>query len=232
MGLRILALETSGSGGAVAIAESSTVIAEELLPGQRRSTRTLAPAIQSLLARADWKPADVELLAVSIGPGSFTGLRLGVATAKLFAYATGAAVLGVDTLRVIAAQCQPRDDEVQTLLDAGRGELLIGHFRFATDGFPIAAAPTRLVGADKWLADAIHAIALTGHGLRAIADRLPPQARVTPAELWEPRASTVAQLAWHDHLQGRRDDIWSLSPVYFRSSAAEEVWDKKRQLNT
>ncbi len=227
--MRILALETSGAGGTVAVAEGASLIAEVPLPGQRRSTQTLAPTIHSLLAGAGWKPADVELIGVSIGPGSFTGLRLGVATAKLFAYATGAAVLAVDTLRVIAAQAEPKSGELQTLLDAGRGELLVGHFRFATDGMPNSVAPTRLVATDDWLAEPLHPVMLTGSGLRAIADRLPPQAIITPQELWEPRASTVAQLALHDHSHGRADDIWTLVPVYYRRSAAEEVWEKKRQ---
>ena len=69
----------------------------------RRSARTLAPGIRHLLADAGWTPRDVALVAVSIGPGSFTGLRLGVMTAKAFAYAVGAPVLGIGTLEVIAA---------------------------------------------------------------------------------------------------------------------------------
>ncbi len=227
--MRILALETSGAGGTVAVAEDARLIAEESLPGKRRSTQTLVPAIRALLARAGWKPADVELVAVSIGPGSFTGLRLGVATAKLFAYATGAAVLAVDTMRVIAAQAEPKSGELHTLLDAGRGELLVGHFRFATDGVPNSVAPTRLVATDDWLSETNHSSTLTGNGLLGLMDRLPSGAITAPTEQWEPRAATVAQLALHDHSQGRTDDIWTLVPVYYRRSAAEEVWEKKRQ---
>jgi len=227
-GLRIVALETSGVTASVALAEGPQLIAAAALPGQRRSTQSLAPTMRSLLEQAGWRPADVELLAVSIGPGSFTGLRLGVATAKLFAYATGAKVRGVDTLRVIAAQVESKSENIQVVLDAGRGELLIGHFCFATDGETLSTAPTQLVESATWLLKTSFDATLTGTGLRLIRDRLPTGATITSEACWEPRAATVAQLAWRDVQQGLVDDIWTLAPVYYRRSAAEEVWERKQ----
>ena len=230
-GLRIVALETSGVTASVALADGPTLIAEAAVPGQRRSTQSLAPTLRALLEQAGWRPADVELLAVSIGPGSFTGLRLGVATAKLFAYATDAKVRGVDTLRVIAAQAEPKGTQLQVVLDAGRGELLIGHFRFATDGEAVPVEPTQLVEAAKWLHETSENATLTGTGLRAIRDRLSAGTTLTREACWEPRAATVAQLAWRDLQQGLVDDIWTLAPVYYRRSAAEEVWERKQDAN-
>jgi tRNA threonylcarbamoyladenosine biosynthesis protein TsaB len=227
-GLRIVALETSGVTASVALADGPTLIAEAALPGQRRSTQSLAPTLRVLLEQAGWRPADVELLAVSIGPGSFTGLRLGVATAKLFAYATGAKVRGVDTLRVIAAQAEPRGTQLQVVLDAGRGELLIGHFRFATACEAVPVETTQLVEAAKWLSETPLDVTFTGGGLRLVRDRLPANAKLTNETCWEPRAATVAQLAWRDVQQGLFDDIWTLAPVYYRRSAAEEVWERKQ----
>lgn len=235
--LRILAIETSGAAGSVAIAVGASLVSLADLPGQRRSTQLLAPTIHSLLAAAGWKPADLQLIAVTIGPGSFTGLRLGVATAKMLAYVTGAAVLGIDTLRTIAAQTAAPVDEVQSLLDAGRGEVLAGHFRFDTAGLPKAVAETALVRVEDWLArlesmattpgaDATH---LTGPAVRALSGRLPPDCSLEAEANWEPRAATVARLAWHDYCAGRRDDAWTLAPIYYRRSAAEEVWEKKQR---
>lgn len=227
--LRILALETSGAGGSAAIADGPRLLAESQLPGQRRSTQTLAPTIKSLLLRAEWRPADVQLVAVTIGPGSFTGLRLGVATAKMFAYVTGAAVLGVETLRIIASQAAAECHEVMALLDAGRGELLSGHFRFATGVDAEVVSPTRLVRVSDWLAEFSFDTPITGPGSRLLIDRLPAGATTLPEALWEPRAATVARLAWSDYSAGRRDDLWSLAPIYYRRSAAEEVWEKKQR---
>ena len=99
---RILAIESSGRHASVATlwgdADGTRLIGQTLLSGDERTAQVLAPAIQQLLAAADWSPKSVELVAVTVGPGSFTGLRIGVTTAKAFAYAIGAEVLGVNTL--------------------------------------------------------------------------------------------------------------------------------------
>ncbi len=100
--VRILALETTETIGSVAAASDDKLLAELQLNPQQRSAASLAPALQDLLKMVGWRPGDVQLVAVTIGPGSFTGLRVGVTTAKTFAYAVGAEVLGVDTLQAIA----------------------------------------------------------------------------------------------------------------------------------
>lgn len=227
--MRILAIETSGMAGSASIAEGRRLVAETTLTGQRRSTQTLAPAIHSLLAGAGWRPANLQLVAVAIGPGSFTGLRLGVATAKMLAYVTGAAVLGIDTLRAIAAQVEDPQGEVVSVLDAGRGEMLVGHFRFDTDGLPQSAGETRLLRTEDWLAELSAGVRLTGPGLRSLREQLPEGTTSEPEALWEPRAATIAGLAFHDFELGRRDDPWTLAPVYYRRSAAEEVWERKQR---
>jgi tRNA threonylcarbamoyladenosine biosynthesis protein TsaB len=101
--MHILALETTAVTGSVAASDGTNLLLELDLAPQQRSAQSLAPAILQLLCRVAWKPLDVELVAVTIGPGSFTGLRVGVTTAKTFAYAVGAAILGIDTLETIAA---------------------------------------------------------------------------------------------------------------------------------
>ena len=74
----------------------------------------------ALLKQVGWRPDDVQLVAVSVGPGSFTGLRVGVTAAKVFAYAVGAEVLGVDTLEAIAAASPDDVAEVSAVIDAQR----------------------------------------------------------------------------------------------------------------
>ncbi len=101
---RILALETSGTSGSVAALEGDRLLAEVSLAPSLRSARSLAPGIAKLLAEVGWKPRDVGIVAVTTGPGSFTGLRVGLTTAKSFAYAVGAQVLGINTLEVLAEQ--------------------------------------------------------------------------------------------------------------------------------
>src|SRR5438105_3971142 len=125
-GMRILGVETSGSSGSVAVLDDEQLLATVALDPAQRTARTLAPAIRDLLTQVSWRPADVQLVAVTAGPGSFTGLRLGVTTAKTFAYAVGCQVLGVNTLEVIAAQTPRECSPLEIVLDAQRQQLFVG----------------------------------------------------------------------------------------------------------
>src|SRR5690242_11366028 len=100
------------------------LLAEIELNPSLRSASSLAPAMKELLARAEWRPTDVQLTAVTVGPGSFTGLRIGVTTAKTFAYAVGSAVVGVNTLEAVARRAAAETRQrLSAVLDAGRGQL-------------------------------------------------------------------------------------------------------------
>jgi hypothetical protein len=109
--MRVLAIETSESVGSVAALAAGSLLGELRLPPKQGSAQSLAPVLITLLDTVHWRPDDVELVAVTIGPGSFTGLRVGVTAAKTFAYAVKAQVLGIDTLETIAAGCP---QEVET----------------------------------------------------------------------------------------------------------------------
>ena len=100
--MRILALETTDKTGSVAALDDCNILAQLMLDQNQRSAQSLAPAMKTLLEQVQWQPKDVQLVGVSVGPGSFTGLRVGVTTAKVFAYAVGADVLGINTLEAIA----------------------------------------------------------------------------------------------------------------------------------
>ncbi len=118
---RIVAIETSGRLGSVAALLGETndarLVGQIVLTGDQRTAQSLAPALHDLLAAADWSPKDVELVAVGVGPGSFTGLRIGVTTAKTFAYAVGAEVVGANTLVALAAQASNSTSPLWVILD-------------------------------------------------------------------------------------------------------------------
>jgi tRNA threonylcarbamoyladenosine biosynthesis protein TsaB len=217
----ILAIEASGMGGEVALLEEGKVVLEQPLAAEQRTAQSLAPGIRAALDLAGWRPNDVQLVAVTIGPGSFTGLRVGVMTAKTFAYATGCAVLGVDTLAVIAAQASVSPEkQLWSVLDAQRGQLFAEKFA-VVEGRWQSAAPAQIVDADAWL-NALSANEFAiGSGLKRLQTQLPPNCAVA-SDLWQPRAATVGELAWREYQSCRRDDLWKLAPVYLRASAAEE----------
>ena len=248
--VRILALETTETIGSVAAASDDKLLAELELNPQQRSAASLAPALEDLLKMVGWRPGDVQLVATTIGPGSFTGLRVGVTTAKTFAYAVGAEVLGVDTLQAIANGLPgetpgtvpifgteglkngtvpfDRDTRLSVAMDAQRGDVVAQAFARDADGWFQPAGPQELLAIDAWLAGLSTGTLVAGPVLQKLLDRLPAGVAAAEARYWHPRAAGVARLAAWLYAAGRRDDVWSLSPRYSRRSAAEEKWDKIR----
>lgn len=228
--MRILAVETSGRHGSVAALDGrsgeAALVDEIALRGEQRTAQSLAPTLKDLLSRVRWSPQSVELVAVAVGPGSFTGLRIGVTTAKAFAYAVGAQVLGVNTLEVLASQVTAKAPQARrslwTILDAQRGELFAGHFRSGQNTAPTHDRDTKLLTADDWLAGLQSGDYVAGPPLRTLRSRLPANVECAPDDLWQPMAAAVGTVAWSAFQQGQRDDLWKLVPNYYRQSAAEE----------
>jgi len=246
----ILAFDTSGLHGSVAILDGPKLLAERLLPTDRRSAQTLAPAIVELLAALQISARQIRLVATTIGPGSFTGLRVGITAAKTFAYAISAEVLGLSTLEVIAHGIQSDQpganllpekfdssstrpetfpQEIHAILDAQRKELFLARFTIQAnstnnnnDILPLARlADDTIISADDWLASLQPGTIVAGAGLDRLQSRLPNEIIVDPASR-QPRAAILGQLAHRDYQAGRRDDLWKLAPLYLRPSYAEE----------
>ncbi len=220
--MRILAFETSGKSGTVAAADGDKLLDMVKVEATKQSARSLAPAIQRLLAQVQWKPADIELIALTIGPGSFTGLRVGVATAKVLAYATGAAVIGVNALEVIAAQAITNRTTLSVVMDAQRSQVIAAGFERDHDGNWRRTGESRILDNDAWFASLDAETAVTGPVLEKLGVGLPAGVDIVELQQWNPQAATVAVLAWHQYQSGTRHDLWSLSPLYMRKSAAEE----------
>jgi tRNA threonylcarbamoyladenosine biosynthesis protein TsaB len=227
--VNLLALETSGRTGTVAIFADGRLVLQRQLATDQRSAQSLLPAIRSCLAEAGWAPGQTDLVAVTTGPGSFTGLRVGVVAAKTFAYAAGCEVMGVETLRVIAVQSAQDAADLSAVIDAQRNQLYCGFFRVDHEGQVDALRTTRILDFEDWLAELRPGTVVSGPGLRhgELVDRLPKTVRAADESVWVPRAATVALLAWRDYRAGRRDDLWKLAPNYYRKSAAEEKWEKR-----
>jgi tRNA threonylcarbamoyladenosine biosynthesis protein TsaB len=217
-----IALETTSTSGSLALLLDDTLVYEAALPRKTRVARSFAPELQEALRQAGWSPRQVDLFAICRGPGSFTGLRIAVTAAKVYAYATGCQVLGLNTLEVVAAQAAVHaGPRVWAVLDAQRGQLYVARFQFV-GGQPAVEAKTQLLDVDPWLAQLRAGDSVTGPGLRDYQVRIPRGVRVVDPQWWPPQAATLGRLAWQQFTAGKRQDAWSLVPEYFRLSAAEE----------
>lgn len=226
----ILAFDSSSSFGSVAVLEGPQVLASEMLDPARRSAQTLAPAIERCLKEAGRNSRDLQLIATTLGPGSFTGLRVGVTMAKTLAYALKCDLVGLNTLDVLAAQVAQSEIRGQTgiihaVLEAQRKELFVGRYQIAENGVEPPhrfADGKEILSGESWLQSLHSGDVVTGSGLARWKDKLPPGVVVAPTEIHEPDAVAIGQLALQEHARGRRDDLWTFSPLYIRPSYADE----------
>ena len=230
---RILALETSDLYGSIAALEDSILLQETILSHHQRSAQSLTPALVTLLQQVGWKPQDVDLIAVTVGPGSFTGLRVGVTAAKTFAYTVGAEILGIDTLETIAANISQEKnllDEPSPLvvaLDAQRGDIVAREFH-REGAWYLPTGPQKLLPMEEWLASLVGGTRIASPMAKKITPRLPRGVVLLGEAYQRPRAANVGCLAARDYAVGRRDDLWHLLPHYFRQSAAEEKYAARK----
>jgi tRNA threonylcarbamoyladenosine biosynthesis protein TsaB len=219
----LLILETSGRTGRVALALGDALLGERVLDEARRQARDLAPAVAELLAEQGWRPRDVQAMIVSRGPGSYTGLRVGIMSAKTFAYATGCALIAVDTFAAIALQALDTVARVDVLADAQQDKIYVQPFARSEEGWCPRGELAIRPFAD-WLAAREADAAVTGPGLRKWAAHLPTDVPMLEARLWEPQSASLLRIGLTRYLAGERDDPWTLEPLYLRPSSAEEQW--------
>jgi tRNA threonylcarbamoyladenosine biosynthesis protein TsaB len=225
---RLLLLETSGQPGQVGLAQGEVLLASASLPIARRHARDLAPTVQQLLREQGWRPGDLQAVAVGRGPGSYTGLRVGIISAKALAYALQIPILAVDTFAILALQAGP-GPELHVLEDAQQNKVYAQVFRFEPGQSrpePISLLTIQPFAA--WSSTVPAGARVTGPALETFASALP--AHVTPLvpTLWHPQLSAMLSLVLDLWSRQETADLWKLEPLYLRPSEAEEAWESRR----
>jgi tRNA threonylcarbamoyladenosine biosynthesis protein TsaB len=215
---RLLILETSHRVGQVALALGELVVGRQTLDESRRHARDLAPQVNALLQQQGWHARELAGVIVSRGPGSYTGLRVGVMSAKMLAYTTRCALLAVDTFDAIHAMAAKEFPDIDVIADAQQDKVYVQ--RYGKEPRPLA-----ILSLEAWLESATASgIMVTGPGLESFADRLPPAVRVMPREFWLPQPEGLLLVGLQRYRQGERDDPFAVEPLYLRPSSAEEKW--------
>lgn len=221
--MNILALDTASPAAALALARGDGAEFAAVTDPATRHGRGLIPALAGLLRQAGLHADSIDAVAVGLGPGSFTGLRIGLAAAKTLAYARACPLAGLDSLEVLAWGAPADALHLAVVADAQRGDVFAADFARQRPGSrPDRAAPTRLEPLTTWLAALPHdALVIAAEPLRA-RHPWPPHLRLAPPEASRPSGPALLALARSALAAGRRDDPWTLEPAYFRRSAAEE----------
>jgi tRNA threonylcarbamoyladenosine biosynthesis protein TsaB len=215
----LLALDTATEKGSLALVTEDRVLREYSLDSHNAYLTCLMPGVAALLRTSGKDVADLTAVAVSTGPGNFTGLRIGLATAKTLAWSLNCPLVPVPTMEVMAAQFPFSPDPIGVLMDAKRGEVFWGLFRCPEDRPQVLEGPLRLpVG--ELPARLPMPVLLTGPGLDAhretLTSLLPPEIAWAPAEQRLPRAATLARLARRRLEQGLTANPAQLVPTYLR----------------
>lgn len=229
--MRVLGIESSGPLGGVALVEDGLARGEELFEKGMVHGRDIAPAAARLLKAAGWAPADLHLVAVDIGPGSYTGLRVGLAAAKGLAVALGCPVLGVpslDALAVAAAEALPAAAVLAAAIDA-KWDQVYGALYEARSGRPERTSEMAAERPEEFAARVPRGAVVVGDALARHAALFEARgASAAPKELWAPRPAVVARLGWERHRAGERHDAATLVPLYLRPTEAELKFGDKR----
>lgn len=227
----LLALETTWEESSLCLRHDGREV-EESRPGRQTLARDLVPWIDHLLAGRNLTPADLGAVAVSLGPGSFTGTRIGVATAKMLAISLGVPLVGVPTLDAVAWRAQaaaapPPGRHLLAVLHAYRDDYFVGHYLVVAAGRPpeLVSPYQALTGGlvVELAASLPRPLLLAGAAgrLEAFAESGAAGWEVLPAAATLPAAAAVADLAELRLGAGPADDPLATAPLYLRPSAAE-----------
>lgn len=230
--MSILAIDTASSVSSVAVASEGKLQAEVTVEAGRTHSETLLSHIEGALSFAGVERSALTGVAVSIGPGSFTGLRIGLATAKAIAYGLGIPLVGVSTLAALALAVPVPDVHTLVLMDAQKGNAYAGLYEWR-DGSLHEVRPVRVAPLAEAIAEAADRgkpVLLTGElavKKRERLENLPDNVTLAPAHLLTARASHVAWLGIARLAAGECDDLMTLEPFYIRRSEAEVLWEKR-----
>ena len=225
----VLGIETSGLEGSIALLRDRTCLGERQLNQLgRRHAQSLVLEIGELLRSQHLTPQDVEATAVSRGPGSFTGLRVGMVCAKTIAYATGCQFAAVDTFAAIAENLPDDVERVNVIEDAQRDDLFVGEYVRTESRSWKATSQIQITSVSQFLSCRTEFDVVVGPGIKKIDPSCIGAKWLLDARLSQPKASVIAELGQQilnlsqSSSSAYETDFWKATPFYLRLSAAEE----------
>ena len=224
--MNILMIDTSGPACGVAIAREGRLVCDMQLVSGRTHSQRVMPMVEAALAMSDMAVSDIDVFGAVTGPGSFTGVRIGVSSVKALAHAAGKPCVGVDALHALAANIQAFDGVICPILDARAQQVYGAMFRAGDvpqrlcedEAMPLTAFLDRVEATDErvlFLGDGV--AAMRG----AIEARLGGRAQFAAPQHMNLRAGSACAIAMRLAEQGETTDYLHLLPLYLRAPQAE-----------
>lgn len=229
--MKILALDTSTLMATVAVVEDNNLLGEYSINQDMTHSENLMPMVEEVLGNLGMKIEEIDLYAVALGPGSFTGLRIGLATVKSFAHVFDKPIIGVSSLEGLAFN-MAYTDIVIPMIDARRDRVYTAIYSWEEGSLKELVAPEIFeIKEILELAKKYNRPAIVGNGneeyAREIEEALGESVRIARSGQNVCRASSIAELAVIKYEQGQRDSYFRLAPTYLRQTQAERELNEK-----
>lgn len=226
--MKILAIDTSSFPASVAICDDGIVLGEYVIRNQRKHSQNIMVMTERLFNDLNLDIKDIDTFAVTVGPGSFTGLRIGISTVRAFAQAMNKSVIAINTLMALAYNVSCFDGIIVPMLDARRDEVFTAAY-VIKDGTAVEITTPCVMTIDeikeKYKGQKI---ILVGDGAMMHKDELEGCGfDFAPQQLTEMRASALGIIAWQKAIKGEAIDYNLVEPVYLRKSQAEREYERK-----
>lgn len=229
--MRVLAIDTSSNVATVAVMEDELLLGEYILNHKKTHSQKIMTMIEQLLSDLELKVDDIDVFAASTGPGSFTGLRIGVATVKALAHATGKPVVSVGTLEALAYNVPYAEHIIVPIMDARRNNVFTASYiwdeGFKEIGEPEGITIEECVASCGEFLDTI----FVGDGVAVhhdyIVEKLGEHAIFPHGASLNSRASSVAALAMEKAKRGETQSYLEMKPYYIKKSQAERELEEK-----
>ncbi|MBI5893604.1 MAG: tRNA (adenosine(37)-N6)-threonylcarbamoyltransferase complex dimerization subunit type 1 TsaB [Deltaproteobacteria bacterium] len=222
--MKILAIDTATTSGGIAILEDDRIIAEYTDSAKETHSEKLLPFIDNLLKSNRINLNALDCFAVAIGPGSFTGLRVGIATIKGLAWPLKKPVVGISTLKALAMNIRDEDKLICPLLDARKNEVYAAVYEWDGDNL-VTEKEDCITNSEDLLKSLNKPTVFIGDGIDVYGDifknALGDNAIFAPHNLWRIKASNIAKLAFIEIKNGNAQPPESIMPNYLRKSYAE-----------
>jgi tRNA threonylcarbamoyladenosine biosynthesis protein TsaB len=227
----VVGIDTSTPQTSVAVGTENEILAKASVAGAARQ-ESVTPLLRDLLERSGLTLSQVGGIAVGVGPGLFTGLRVGVETAKTLAQVAGVPIVGITSLDALAYAVRFTSRRIAAVIDARRGEVFSAFYRpvpagVVREGDYAVHAPDRLVAELMAMSGEVLAVGngamLYRHELEDIGSRIEFASSIVA----HPEAAALVELAVPRFLREEHDRLFDIVPLYLRKSDAEIAWDQR-----
>lgn len=229
----ILAMDTATIVSSVAVADNKKILAELIVENKLTHSETLLPHVEQVLNMAGTRKEDLEAVAVSIGPGSFTGLRIGLAAAKAIAYGLNIPIIGIPTMEGLAWHYPVPGIRVAGFIDAQKGNVYTAHYKWNGSDFDEVKSieVVALEDAIKICSELDGPVVAVGDMVSkkmTKLDNLPENLIIPPKHTMMPRAANIAMAGLKKLAAGQVGSVMDMEPIYIRKSEAEVLWEKRQ----